>query len=148
MCQADLQPAAKIAIEWDSDGVVGCIGKLLMDVPPSFQKTSLTTFKAACTAIHDAGLLAELRSPVSKQAATFVLEGLQSAQSPAADRYTAAALSDRIEFAFGSEQALDPSTLVHEDVDYQAEVYKRCKLFLSGKHAKPPTWFAEWQTNV
>ena len=59
-------------------------------------QTSLATFKEACTAVQDADLLDEVKSPVSKQAITFVLDGLSAAQPPAADRFTVAALSARI----------------------------------------------------
>ena len=146
MCLADdLQPAVEIAIAWDPVGVVGCVGKLFMEVPPPFLKTTVSTFREACIAIHETGLGNEMKSPLSKQAAQFVFEGLHPTAKPQAadDRFIAAALAVRLEFTFEPEPALDTSTLVHEGVDYQTEAFKRLKVFLAVKFVTLPGWYSQ-----
>ena len=67
----------------------------------------------SCEAIKDAGLLDDLKSPVSQQAIAFVFDGLAARQPQAADAFTKGALSARVGLGEGGENhQLDPSTLL------------------------------------
>ena len=151
MLSTSQQFAATVAAEWAPTTVLGAIGKLCLPVTPSFAGTSLENFKKACEAIHAAGLLAQLKSPRSQQAAAFVLDGINAHQPDAADIFTEAALAFRIGLAKGGEDyKLDPTTLVTVEggENCERDVYKRCKMFLCGKHLQPPVWFVGWQLSL
>ena len=143
----NLQAAVQIAMTWDPVGPMACIAKLLMDVPPSFLTTTVATFKQACHAIHDAGVGDAMKSPLSRQAATFVFHGLNPAGNPqpADELVTALALAVRLEFT-EPESALDTSALMHEGVSYEADAFRKTKAFIAGnKCVKLPDWYSTWE---
>ena len=45
----------------------------------------------------------------------------------------------------GEDYNLDPTTLVAGGENCEREVFKRCKMYLTGKHVQPPVWFVGWQ---
>ena len=149
MCSTGQQHAAKLAADWDKDGPVGCVGMLFLDTTPVFSDMYFAAFAKACTAIVDAALWASLVSPVSLQSVTLVLSCKDAGHPQAVDLYIMSALHHRIGLKLPNDHALPgPESLVVDGVDHQLSVFKNLKIFLGGKHAKPPSWYTAWCTDV
>jgi hypothetical protein len=157
MCVANnLQVAVHVAMTWDPVGIMGCVAKLLQDMPPSFLHTPVATFRAACHAIHDADVCAAMKSPISSQAATYVFGGFHPTAKPtvADDRVMAFALAERLQFTASCNasepgSALDTAALVYESISYETEAFKKTRAFLSSspdwKLSSKPDWYSTWE---
>jgi len=157
MCVANnLQVAVHVAMTWDPVGIMGCVAKLLQDVPPAFLHTPVATFRAACHAINDADVCAAMKSPISSQVATYVFGGFHPTAKPtvADDRVMAFALAERLQFtapcnASEPGSALNTAALVYENISYETEAFKKTRAFLSAspdwKLSSKPDWYSTWE---
>jgi hypothetical protein len=136
----------KMAVHWDATGPLGTAGKLLQDTPDLVNVT-YKSFRLAAQAVVRADIVADLPSPMLKQAVSFVdgIDPCLDGNNPAtwAEAIVGGALKLRLGTVCNTE--IQTNT-VPKDIAWDA--YKRTRDFLvlpksTGK--THPTWLIDWK---